>query len=84
MATYGAPTNGNKNKNEKTNLVLLALGGFAALAIVGGLLPDSEKGALPKKEQNVATLNRPAAERCNSESADCKKWTAWALSARKT
>ena len=59
--------------------MLIAIGVIASLWVFGAMTPDTNRAAKPRKDETVATLNRPASERCNSESADCKQWTEWAI-----
>ena len=75
MATYGDPA----PEKKKTNPLMVAGGLIVAATIFGSLLPDAEKAAQPKKEETVATLNRPASERCNSDTLACKEWTKLAI-----
>ena len=67
MATYGA-----KEKKPEPKKMFIAVGVIASLWVLGTLAPDAQ-------EETVATLNRPASQKCNSDSKDCKQWTAWAI-----
>ena len=74
MATYGQPA-----PEKKTNPLMVLGGAIIAATIFGSLLPEAEKAERPKKEEAVATLNRPASERCNSDTLACKEWTKLAI-----
>jgi hypothetical protein len=72
MATYGASSSNQTPEPQKSkpNWVLIGIGVFTGLGVLGSLIPESEK---------EVTLSRPASERCNSDSKECKEWTKLAI-----